>query len=145
MNERHVNYVIVGGVAMNFQGVVRATRDLDIFVAPSADNIVRLKEALRAVWDDPSIDEISSDDLLGDYPAVCYGPPDEVFSIDILTRLGEAFPFNVLEAEVKNVDGLTVKVATPKTLYRMKHATVRPQDRVDAEALDQRYHIREAL
>ena len=80
---------------------------------------------------------------MGDYPAVCYGPPEEPFSIDILTRLGEAFPFAALEAEVKDVNGLPVNVATPGTLYRMKCNTGRPQDRMDAAAIADRYHVNE--
>lgn len=27
----HVDYVVVGGVAVNFHGLIRATEDLDIF------------------------------------------------------------------------------------------------------------------
>lgn len=43
--------------------------------------------------DDPSIDEITAEDLLGDYPAVQYIPPEGAFRLDIPTRLGEAFAF----------------------------------------------------
>jgi hypothetical protein len=39
-------------------------------VAPTEDNVARLKSALHEVFGDPSIDEISAEDLLGDYPAV---------------------------------------------------------------------------
>jgi hypothetical protein len=37
-------------------------------------NVERLKRALRSVFADPSIEDISADDLLGDYPAVQYIP-----------------------------------------------------------------------
>jgi hypothetical protein len=58
--------------------------------------------------------------------------------IDILARLGEAFRYADLECEVLRVEGVTVRVATPRTLYRMKKDTVRPQDRLDAEVLKER-------
>jgi hypothetical protein len=134
-----VRYVIFGAVALNLQGLARATQDLDIFIAPDRDNIDRLRAALKTVFNDPHLDEITADDLLGDYPAVQYVPPQGSFHIDILTRLGEAFAFDDLESERVDFDGLDVSVVTPKTLYRMKKATVRPQDWGDAERLRQRF------
>ena len=52
--------------------------------------------------------------------------------MDILTRLGERFRFADLERERYDVDGQPVSVVTPATLFRMKHATVRPIDQQDA-------------
>ena len=65
-----VEYKVFGGVALNLHGLARATEDLDIFVAPNADNIARLRAALRSVFADPEIDQITAEDLLGDYPAI---------------------------------------------------------------------------
>ncbi len=135
LNEARVDYVIVGGVALNVHGLVRATEDLDVFVRPEPENIERLRSALRAVWADPEIDKITADDLCGDYPAVRYGPPQGTLYLDILTRLGEATIFSDLEAEEKEIEGVRIRVATPKTLYRMKRNTVRPIDYSDAQAL----------
>src|SRR3990172_10229409 len=91
LESRDVKYVIFGAVALNLHGLARATEDLDIFIAPEEANIDRLKMALRDVFDDPEIDHITALDLLGEYPAVQYNPPEGPFRIDILTRLGEAF------------------------------------------------------
>lgn len=65
----------------------------------------RLRAALRAVFDDPHIDEITAEDLLGDYPAIQNVPPEGSFHIDILTRLGEAFRFDELDSERVDFDG----------------------------------------
>jgi hypothetical protein len=138
-----VEYVLVGSMAMAAQGLIRATRDMDVFVAPDPANVERLKAALRELFADPSIDEIQAGDLAGDYPALQYVPPDGDYWIDILARLGEAFRFADLEAEVLEVEGLHVRVATPRMLYRMKRDTVRPQDRLDAEMLRQRFGLEE--
>lgn len=71
-----LEYVLIGATAMGFHGLVRATEDLDIFIRATAENIERLRAALRQVYDgDPQINEISSADLLGEYPAVRYYPP----------------------------------------------------------------------
>jgi hypothetical protein len=55
--------------------------------------------------------------------------------LDILTRLGEAFSFDDLEAEDIELGGFSARVATPRTLWRMKRDTVRPQDRADADRI----------
>jgi hypothetical protein len=55
-----------------------------------------------------------------------YTPPGGEYSLDILSRLGEAFRFEDPEAEDLFVDGVRVRVATPRMLYRMKKGTVRP-------------------
>ena len=143
LEKERVRYIVFGGVAINLHGLARATEDLDVFIAPSEENVERLKSALRAVFDDPSIDEITSADLLGEYPAVQYVPPEGTFHVDILTRLGEAFHFEDLQSERVELDGMAVSVATPQTLYRMKKGTVRPKDWGDAEALRRRFGLRE--
>lgn len=139
LNREGVEYVVIGGVALNLQGIVRATEDLDLFIKAAPENVNRLKAALKAVWNDPEIDQITSEDLCGEYPAVRYGPPSGTLFLDILTRLGETFRFEDLQAETKNVTGIDIRVATPKTLFRLKANTVRPIDKADAGALVHMY------
>lgn len=140
LEQQGVEYLVFGAVALALLGLPRNTADLDLFVSPRPENIERLKDALRSVFHDPHIDEISAEELAGDYPAVQYVPP-EGFPIDILTRLGEAFAFEDLEAQRENFDGVEVSVATPATLYRMKKDTVRLKDRADAQLLKQRFGL----
>ena len=143
LERERVRYVVFGAVALALHGLPRATEDLDLFIAPERDNIERLKVALRSVFHDPCIDEISADDLLGEYPAVQYGPPDGPFHIDILTRLGERFEFANLNSERVDFGGVTVSVVTPRTLYQMKKDTVRPKDHVDAARVARRFGLEE--
>jgi hypothetical protein len=140
-DREQVDYVLVGSMGMAVLGVIRATRDIDVFVAPDEDNVARLRRALASVFDDPSIDEITSTDLAGDYPAIQYAPPSGDFSIDLLARLGERFRFDEIEWQEVMVDGIRVRVATPRMLYRMKRDTVRPQDKIDASALRDRFDL----
>ena len=139
-----VRYVLVGSMAMAAQGIVRATRDAHFFVAPDDENVARLRRALKSLFDDdPNVDEITAADLGGDYPAVEYTPPHGLYSMDILSRLGEAFRYEELEAEDVIVEGVRARVATPRMLYRMKKGTVRPQDRMDAETIRTRFGLKE--
>jgi len=143
LERQGVRYVIIGAVALNLQGLARATEGLDLFVEPDAGNIGRLRAALMSVFEDPHVNEITAEDLLGDYPAVQYIPPQGLFHIDILTKLGETFSFEDLESERIDFDGLQVTVVTPETLYRMKKATVRLRDKGDAERIRQRFGLEE--
>lgn len=136
-----VRYVIFGAAALNLLGLARFTEDLDVFLQPERENVHRLKRALASVFSDSHIDEISADDLLGDYPAVQYVPPEGTFHIDILTRLGEAFRFDDLQIMRIPFEDLVVSVASPATLYRMKRDTVRLKDKADAELLKERFKL----
>jgi len=139
-----LQYVLIGATAMAFHGLVRATEGLDFFIKATSENVERLRTALRQAYaDDPNIDQISSDDLLGEYPAVRYYPPTGDLYFDVLTRLGEAADFDSVEAEVKEIEGTKVKVATPDALYRLKKGTVRMKDQVDAAALKERFNLRD--
>jgi hypothetical protein len=141
LEREEVRYVLVGSMAMAAQGIVRATRDIDFFIAPDEENVERVKRALRAVFLDESIDEINGADLRGSYPVIQYGPPNEDYIIDLLARLGETFTFEDIDSEELVVEGIAVRVATPSMLYRMKRSTVRPQDRLDAESLRERFGL----
>ncbi len=143
LEREQVEYVVFGAVALALHGLPRATEDLDLFVAPDRANIERLKAALRSVFADSHIDEISADDLLGEYPAVQYGPPRGPFHIDILTRLGELYDFASLRSEKVDFAGVAVSVVTAETLWRMKRGTVRPKDHVDAERIVRRFGFKD--
>ncbi len=139
-----LEYVLIGAAAMGFHGVVRATEDLDFFIRATAENVDQLKRAFRRVYDnDPNIDEILADDLLGEYPAVRYYPPSGDLYFDVMTRLGQAASFEDVESMVMDVEGIRVQVATPRALFKLKRDTVRALDRQDAEALRQRFDLGE--
>jgi hypothetical protein len=143
LDREGVRYVLVGSMAMAALGVIRATRDMDFFVSPDSDNVERLKAALRSVFHDPHIDEISAEDLAGDFPAIQYVPPKGDYSLDILSRLGDAFRYEDLESQEMVVDGIRVRVATPRMLYRMKKDTVRLRDKADAAELKETFGLAE--
>lgn len=130
---------------MGFHGLVRATEDVDLFIRATPENVERLRQAFRAVYDnDPNIDEISEADLLGEYPALRYYPPSGDLYFDVMTRLGEMASFDTVDAETKLVEGTRVTVATPLALYRLKKSTVRAKDHEDAAALRQRFKLEDA-
>src|ERR1041385_2553861 len=143
MNAEGVEYILFGGAAVNLHGLFRATEDYDFFVRPTPENVARLKRALHAVWDDESIDEITDNDLCGEYRSVRYGPPDEDLYIDFVAQLGEAFSYDDLEYETHFEESVPIRIATPRTLVRMKKDTVRYKDRMDADALRRKFDLKD--
>jgi hypothetical protein len=142
LRDEKVDYVLVGALAMDVLGIGRLTEEVDLFVRPTPENVDRLRHALHRVWHDSSIDEITAADLAGDYPAIQYVAPDGT-TIDLLSRLGDAFAFADLEATVYAYGDVAVKVATPDTLYRMKRDTVRLRDKADAQVLKEKFGLKD--
>src|SRR5262245_10150115 len=69
-------------------------------------------------------------------------PPHGEYSLDILARLGEAFRYEDLDWEEVTVDGIRIRVATPRMLYLMKKI-LRPLDRADAARIREVFGINE--
>jgi hypothetical protein len=139
-----VEYVLIGAAAMGVHGIVRATEDLDIFIRALPDNVARLRRDLHVVYgDDPNIEQISTADLLGEYPAVRYYPPSGELYLDIMTRLGTAASYETVAADTKTVAGVRVRVATPQALYDLKKDTIRPLDHQDAAMLRQAFDLKD--
>jgi len=142
-NREGVEYIVFGGAAVNLHGIVRTTEDVDFFVSSDPQNVARIKRALRSVWNDPDLEQIQDDDMIGEYPSFRYGPPDESMFIDVVSRLGEAFRYDDLDAEIHEINGVPIRVATPATLVRMKRDTVRFKDRDDATRLRRKFNLPE--
>jgi hypothetical protein len=143
-SDEGVEYVLIGAAAMGIHGIVRATEDLDLFVRGTPENVERLQRALRKVYgNDPNIDQISAQDLLGEYPAVRYYPPTGDLYFDVMTRLGTAASYDTVEVEEKDIAGVHVRVASPRALYLLKRDTVRAIDRQDATALARAFKLDE--
>ena len=141
LHAHRVSYVLVGGIALNVHGIIRTTEDVDFFVEPTPENVASLRNALRDLWNDPEIDTIRAEDLAGEYPVVRYGPPDESCTIDIMSGLGTAYSFADIESQDADLEGIPMRVATPRMLYRMKSGTVRPIDQADAGNLKRKFRI----
>ena len=142
--DHKLEYVLIGATAMGFHGLVRATEDVDLVIRPTSENVERLRKALQDAYsDDPNIQDIRTEDLLGDYPAVRYYPVNGDLFFDILARIGAAASYETIESEIIEVEGVRVCTATPRALYKLKKDTVRPIDHQDAAALRERFRLRD--
>ena len=136
LHEYDVEYILIGGMAVILHNVPRVTEDLDIFVRRDANNIKKLKQALRSVFNDESIEDMQQQDL-EDYPVVRYGTPEDYY-IDIMDRIGEMFEYNDLEFEILEHQGIPIRIATIATLIKLKQGTIRDIDKADVILLTEK-------
>ena len=129
LQEREVEYILVGGLAVILQGVPRVTEDLNIFVAKAEANMGKLRAALHSVFADESIAEITQSELV-QYPVIRYGTPENYY-IAIMDRVGEAFTYDDLAFETITTLGVPIRVATKETRIKLKQDTLREIDKAD--------------
>jgi hypothetical protein len=128
-----VEYAVVGGVAVNVHGYVRATNDLDIFIRPTEENARAAFNALLALG--IPLEGLQPSDLLDDEENLRFGPEED--HIDILASIG-AMPFdqvwrNRIETEV---EGLSIPFISKPDLIENKRQVGRLRDLADVEELE---------
>src|SRR5271168_3278682 len=74
-----VEYAVVGGVAVNAHGYVRATNDLDVFIRPTEDNARAAFNALLALG--VPLEGLQPSDLLDEEDNLRFGPEDDHIDI----------------------------------------------------------------
>lgn len=131
--DNNVEYILIGGFAVVLHGFPRLTQDIDIFIRPEKNNIDNLKTALKQVFDDPAIEEITLEEL-NRYPVIRYGTPDG-FNIDLIAKIGEVFSFDDVICEKHIIEGQSIKIATTESLIKLKENTMRDVDTIDLQFL----------
>lgn len=136
-----VDFVVIGGVAVVLQGSPRFTRDLDICYSTAAINLARLGDVLVAL--DARLRGIEEDlPFVPDartlrHTAMLTLTTSEG-NLDLLANPPGAPTYAALRrrADLVDLDGVSVRVASLEDLLAMKRAAARPQDEVDVEALE---------
>ncbi len=139
---RDVEYVTIGGIAIQAHGGQRLTQDLDVAIAASTENLARLADALldldaRILGPDgqrslstPTAPLLASSDqwhLITDH-----GP------LDLITLPAHLGTFAELRARAHQVPlgELSIPIAHREDLLKMKRAAGRPQDLADVRLLE---------
>jgi hypothetical protein len=127
-----VEYLLVGGYAVAVHGYPRATADLDIWVAVSAENATRVVTVLSAFGFDTA--ELSADLFLDPDSLVRLGRPP--FQIELMTSIdGVEFDECARRALRIDIDGVPVPVIGLADLRANKRAAGRYKDLADLEQL----------
>ena len=127
--KENVDFIIIGGIAVILHGMPRASEDLDIIIKMETGNISRIRAALRKLFNDDDIKEITFEEL-HDYSVLRYVSPNDDM-IDIISNLGEAFNYENVKYKIMEIEGNRFKVASIKSLIDMKSGTLREKDNLD--------------
>lgn len=136
LQKEGVDYVLIGGFAVVLHGSPRFTEDIDLFIRNNESNLEKLRTALKQVFKDQSIDEITVPEI-EQYAVIRYGTTDD-FYIDIIGNIGEAFSFDDIKSEWIEVQGTKIRIATLESLYKLKEKTYRAVDQADLLFLAER-------
>ncbi len=130
LNDHNVRYLLVGGYAVGFHGYVRYTKDLDIWVAISADNAARVAKAIKA-FADTAVDETK---FLSTRTLFRIGVPP--IRIELMTQIdGVDFDDCYKQREQMAVGETIIDVISLPDLRQNKRASGRPQDLADLDNL----------
>jgi predicted nucleotidyltransferase len=140
--DAEVEFVVVGGLALNAWGVVRSTKDVDVVIATDPDNIKRVAELAveaggrvhqgEAFLGTPfSIAAALAD---GDQVAI----ETDLGRLDVVQGLDGVPAFEDLRARATQAEilGSAVWVCSREDLRAMKQASGRTRDLADIEDLD---------
>jgi predicted nucleotidyltransferase len=139
--EHGVDFVVIGGVAVQAHGYIRLTHDLDVIVRPDILNATRLSEALidlEAELRTAGTLRISNPHQLRrapQVPVLTRAGPLDVVNVEHVAGAPRSYDALQDAALVVNLDGLDVQVAGLSDLIRMKRAAGREHDLADIEAL----------
>jgi len=132
--EHQVEYIVIGGLAVQAYGHPRTTQDLDLLPEPSSENLERLRAALT---------ELGAGPVGTGHPAPVDVPHDGVLKldtdaggVDVHVKPPGAAPYAELRARALEVELDTpVLVVGRDDLIATKRASDRQIDRADIVAL----------
>ena len=143
LQENNVQYIMVGGYAVNLHGFQRFTGDLDIWLNDTPDNRKALRNALV-------------DCAMGDYPTIenmrfLPGWTEFILNnglrLDVLTNMKglEQYTFEecLQMASVADIEGVSVPFMHIDQLIENKKVVNRPKDQIDINALEEIKKLRE--
>lgn len=132
LNEAGARYLLIGGFALIARGGARTTKDIDLLVDASPDNVARVKQALR-ILEDHAVDQVANTDVAR-YAVVRVA--DEIVVDLMALACGVDYADAARDAETLNIGGVGIPVASVETLIRTKK-TMRPLDAADRRYLEE--------
>jgi hypothetical protein len=130
LNAHHVKYVLIGGFAVIAHGGARTTKDVDLLIDPSVQNVANVREALQ-ILEDKAINEVADGDVAR-YSVVRVA--DEIVIDLMATACGVDYSEAIGDAVTVLFGNVPIPVASPQTLIRTKR-TLRPSDAADCHFL----------
>ncbi len=146
LNEHHVDYIIIGGIAVGFFGYQRISgasianpslkADLDFWYRPTTDNFINLIKALEKI----GVDKGKLDEIIFNPKKTFLKIPHAKFNTDFLpSMLGlNSYTECKARAEKHLFDGIELYILSYQDLIKNKQAVNRETDRNDIGQLNKK-------
>lgn len=133
LNKYQVDYLLIGGLAVNLYGYIRGTGDVDIFFGSSPLNRQKLISAVEDFgYDTEQLKKHSTDEIT----MFSLGSSKEPGHIELTNRInGIEFEDAYSRINTIRLDGIPVKVIHFNDLIINKLSSARPRDLDDVENL----------
>lgn len=126
LNANGVEYLLIGGYAVGYHGYVRATADMDIWIALAPENSVKAVATLQQFGFSPP--ELTPELFLKPDNVVRMGVPP--FRIEVLTSISGVEFRKCYQTRIRDtIDGVPVDIISLESLRANKQAS--GQDLVD--------------
>lgn len=137
-----VEFVVVGGLALNAWGVVRGTKDVDVVVAPEPENFNRVAEVAVAAGGHVQQGKALLGSSISIASALAGGEQvaieTDLGRLDVVQGLDGVPGYEELRSRATEAEilGTTVAVCSVEDLKAMKQAAGRTRDLADLEDLE---------
>lgn len=137
LNKNGVEYLVVGGYAVNFHGYRRTTGDIDLWIKPdNTENKNKILQSFRNL--NITEDILTQLNELDFAKPVVFIDGEEPFKIDFITYIsGVNFNDAWQQKTIAVLDGISIPFIRLNHLILSKLTTGRPQDKIDIEKLQQ--------
>lgn len=116
LNEASARYIVVGGFAVRAAGYSRSTMDIDLLVETGAANEQKVIQGLMSL-PDQAVREIKPGEV-EEYGVVRVA--DEILVDLMKSGCGVDYAEAIKDAVIREVNGVRIPFASPRTLWRMK-------------------------
>jgi predicted nucleotidyltransferase len=135
LNNNNVEYIVVGGYAVNFHGYRRTTGDIDLWIKP--DNNINKKNILQSLKklnvEDSVISQLNELDFS---KPIVFIDGEQPYKIDFMTYIsGVNFNDAWEQKTIALLDGISIPFIHLNHLIVSKITTGRTQDKIDIEEL----------
>jgi hypothetical protein len=134
MIEEEVDFLVIGGYAVNYYGYNRYTDDLDIWLQPGNSNRDKLISVFSKMgFETPGLDFLKKKDF---HDIVIFNIWERPFRVDFLTRIsGVEFHEAYVNKSFADAEGLFIPVIGLNHLILSKISTSRLRDKSDVQEL----------
>lgn len=144
LEKEKIDYAVIGGVAVVLYGYVRFTKDIDLLIDFSEDNVRRFLKVLAALNYQPGV-PIDPLDMANEKKRqgwmkeknvkviTFFNPESQLLQIDVLITK------NLVDMKRirKKIDGFEISIIDYDDLLKMKKETARPTDLIDIQKLQE--------